>query len=563
VADHRPPPELTVRSLAVGLAVGSLLAAGNIYAGLVLGVVADAALTIVLVSFGVFAALASIARPLAAREANAGQVAGNSAAQMAVTAGLAGPIPALAMSGAAPNPVWVALWAAALGVLGTVLAAPLRRTFIEERSLPFPTGRATAELIGSLSGDAGDGGSQIRWLAAMAILAALVTAARDGAGWIPAAIALPLSIAGVPAAVYTLGVGLSPLLVGVGLLVGARIGASILGGALLAWAVIGPLLVARGEADASFEGLIGWLLWPGVAFMVSSSLASLAFGAPALWRRTSSPRTAAAAPRDRRAIAGGVACAALVIAIGWFGFGVQPLIGAAAVVLAVLFSVVAIRAMGETDTTPSGPLGGLTQIAVGAAAPGSANTLFAGGVTNGVSSHAATLMQGFCAGRILGSRPRALLVAQLLGIAFGTAAAVVAYHLLDRAYVIGSQVLPAPSALSWKATADVLAGGLAGMPRGAAIAAGIAAAAGVALSALERSRAGRFLPSPVALGIGFIVGVQSAVAIVAGVALLALARRRASGWSQTHTPAIASGLIAGESLCAILVAALVLAHVIG
>jgi uncharacterized oligopeptide transporter (OPT) family protein len=552
-----------VRSLALGLAVGSLLAAGNIYAGLVLGVVADAALTIVLVSFGVFAALAAVARPLGAREANAAQVAGNSAAQMAVTAGLAGPIPALALGGGAPHPVWVALWAAALGALGTALAAPLRRTFIEERSLPFPTGRATAELIGTLSGDAGAGGSQVRWLAAMAILAALVTAARDGAGWIPAAIALPISLAGVPAAVYTLGVGLSPLLCGVGLLVGVRIGASILGGALVAWGVIGPLLVARGEVDASFEGLIGWLLWPGVAFMVSSSLASLGFGAPALWRRTSAPRRQARATRDRRAIAGGLVCAAVVIAIGWSGFGVHPVIGAAAVVLAVLFSVVAIRAIGETDTTPSGPLGGLTQIAVGAAAPGSGNTLFAGGVTNGVSGHAATLMQGFCAGRVLGSRPRALVIAQVLGIAAGTVAAVFAYHLLDRAYVIGSQALPAPSALSWKATADVLAGGLAGMPRGAAIAAAIAAAAGVALSALERGRAGRFLPSPVALGIGFIVGVQSAVAIVVGVAFLALARRRASGWSEKHAPAIASGLIAGESLCAILVAALVLAHVIG
>src|ERR1041385_5523029 len=118
----------------------------------------------------------------------------------------------------------------------------------------------------------------IGWLVAAALGAAAVTVARDGYHLIGEAWILPTAIAGVPAASLSLGVAASPLSLGVGLLVGARVGLSMLLGAAIAWAGIAPQLVASGVAEANFDSLRVWMIWPGAALMVASSLTALALG---------------------------------------------------------------------------------------------------------------------------------------------------------------------------------------------------------------------------------------------------------------------------------------------
>ena len=76
----------------------------------------------------------------------------------------------------------------------------------------------------------------------------------------------------------------SPLLIGFGAIIGLRIGVSLLLGAVLAWGVIGPEILQSGwvamgdeNPDSSwFATMVNWLLWPGVALMVTSSIASFA-----------------------------------------------------------------------------------------------------------------------------------------------------------------------------------------------------------------------------------------------------------------------------------------------
>lgn len=553
--------ELTARAIGFGLLMGGLLAAGNVYTGIKVAFLDGGATTLVLVSVALFAALR---RPLSALEANIAQAAGSSAAVMALTAGVIGPMPALAMSDHAPSPVWIGLWGASLGLFGSLIAVPFRRQLIEDEAMPFPSGLATGELIKDLSA-AGARAARSRVLALFVCLAAaaLLVVLRDAVSVVPAELPLPIAIGGIPAAALAIGFSPNALILGVGLLVGVRVALSMALGGAVAWAGLAPLLHRHGAiASPDFIAGLNWLVWPGASMMVASSLTSLALSAGALWRGWSR-RRADAEPRwrwlRRTAALGGAA----IVLFGWIGFGVNPLVGLFALALSVVFSVIAMRATGETDQAPCGPLGTLAQGLAGAAAPGSTlQPLFAGGVTNGVTAHASSMMQSWKAGREVGASPARVLAAQIAGVAVGTVTAVLAYVVLDHAYGIGSQALPSPIAMSWKVTAEVVQQGLDSMPPGAPIAALVAAAAGVLLTLVERGRAGRFAPSPVGLAVGFIVPLSTTAGIALGALLFAAARRARPAWCDQHGTAIAAGLITGEALTGIVVASLVVAGVV-
>jgi uncharacterized oligopeptide transporter (OPT) family protein len=542
--------ELTVRAVAWGLVLGVLLAAVNVYAGLKIAYVDFGSSTLVLLTFAAFGVGA---RRFTAREANVAQVVGTSAGAMAITAGVTGSIPALAMSGRETSPLAIFVWGGALAVLGTFAAIPFRATMIEVKQLPFPSARAAGELIRSLFVE-GRGSRRNVWvLAGAGLAAALVTTAREGLHLIGAGWMLPISIAGISAAHLSIGITASPLLVGVGLLAGARVGASMLLGAVIAWIAIAPRL---GVAEPDYTTLVGWTTWPGAALMIAGSLTGLALDARDLLRATQL-RSGAAGPWVWIAMLG---AAAVVIAAGRYGFGVHPLLGALAVVLAVLFSVAAMQATGETDTTPAGSLGSVAQIAIGATGPGDISPpLFAGGVANGVAAQAATMMNGWKAGSLVGATPARLLGAQLAGIAAGTAASLGAFWLIRKAYVLGGEAMPVPGALSWRAMAEAVAKGTEHMPAGAPVAALVAGIAAIALTLLQRvKRVQRFLPSPIAMGLAFVMPFSLAATLALSAFGFGIAAARAPAWFERNGPSLGSGLVVGEAVPGLVIALILL-----
>src|SRR2546423_741454 len=91
----------------------------------------------------------------------------------------------------------------------------------------WDTGSLTAAVLGSSS----DARSRTRALAVSAAAALALTWLRDGKpAVVPAAIFLPMHLAGATAASFTVGMGVSPMLMGAGVLVGPRIGGSVLAG---------------------------------------------------------------------------------------------------------------------------------------------------------------------------------------------------------------------------------------------------------------------------------------------------------------------------------------------
>jgi uncharacterized oligopeptide transporter (OPT) family protein len=146
--------------------------------------------------------------------------------------------------------------------------------------------------------------------------------------------------------------------------------------------------------------------------------------------------------------------------------------------------------------------------------------------------------------------------AQILGAVIGAAAAVPAYIAITHAYGIGTEALPSPSALSWKATAEAVRGGVAAMPRYAAAAGAIGFAVGIILSALGRTRWGRFVPSPAAMGMAVIEPFSLSMTVFLGGLLLVIIKRVRPSMPEAELMSVAAGGIAGESVMGVIVAAL-------
>ena len=77
-----------------------------------------------------------------------------------------------------------------------------------------------------------------------------------------------------------------------------------------------------------------------------------------------------------------------------------------AVPLAFLLSLVACRVTGETDTTPIGAMGQVTQFTFGALDPGNANlTLMSANITAAAAGSSADLLTDLKSGYLLGANP--------------------------------------------------------------------------------------------------------------------------------------------------------------
>lgn len=560
--------ELTARALGLGCAIGVLLATINVYMGLKTSWWESGCIIASVLGFGVLGPLTRGGRsPYSALENNITQTTASAVGAVPAAAGLLGALPALTLLGQSVAGWAVVAWGLALGALGVLAAFLLRRRLIVEEGLPFPTGAATAELIGTLHG-AGEKRAGRAWgLGGVTLASMALTWVRDARGWIPGMSSLPGTLAGVPAATFTLGLAWSPMLLGIGAMAGPHMGLSMLAGGLAAWGVIAPTLVRAGVAAGDYEALAGWLTWPGVGLMVGAAAVSLVGQA----------RDFAGALRDVRGLGGpdgdgagrwvaGVGLLAVLAVLG-LGAGVFGLSGGHLLIVLVLLlplCAVCARAAGQTDISPASFMGQFTQVAAGALPGGAGPNIAAGSVTSGAAAHAGVSMWALKAGHLLGASPRRQLVAQLVGVGVGAAVSVPVYLLLARAYTLGSEALPAPAARQFHTLAELSVKGLSGLPPYAALAAAVGFALGVGLSLGQslgqslagRGRLARVLPSPVALGIGFLVPAAYAVTLCAGALLVLLGRRFWPEASGRHAPALGAGAIAGESLIGVLVAAL-------
>ncbi len=601
IAAERTLKETTVKAVGLGILLSVVLGAANTYLGLRVGLTVSASIPAAVVSM----ALLRLFRERTILENNAVQTAASAGESLA--AGILFTIPALLLLG-----YWseVGYWQTTLvalagGFLGVLFTVPLRRALIVEAQLDFPEGIATSEVL--KAGEAG--GSGVGSLVVGAALGMGVKFMETGLGmWRATAdFAARIGNKGVAA----MGLDVSPALLGVGYIIGIRIASLVFAGGVLGWFVAMPLysVYSSGSiltlADGSLfdyaanpAGTAAGAIWStriryiGAGAMLVGGLWSLVKLRQPLGKAIRQGINAARGPdadagpviRTEREIGtratflGVLAMVIPVMALYWYAtqsLAVAAVLGIIMVVTGFLFSAVAGYMAGLVGSS-NNPISGVTILTVLAAAfslrlmgvdstLGPAATILVAAVIACAGAIAGDNMQDLKAGYLLGATPKRQQAMQMVGVTAAAFAVAPVLNLLDKAYTIGSAELAAPQAGLMASIADaVFNGGL----QTAMFAAGTALA--ILLIILDEILAAkgstfRTPVMPVAVGIYLPVGLTSPM-FIGG--LIAWATGRATATRSISIAdkgrraglLLASGLIAGEALVGIAIAAVLAAN---
>ncbi|HET6435555.1 MAG TPA: oligopeptide transporter, OPT family [Xanthomonadaceae bacterium] len=224
-------PQLTLRAVLLSMVLAVILSAANAYLGLFAGLTVATAIPAAVVSMGVLRLFGG-GTILENNIVQTGASAGSS-----IAAGVIFTIPALIILGYWQDfrYSWVLAIAGLGGLLGVLFSVPLRRSMIVEEPLPFPEGKAAAEVL--KAGENPGPGLKILAMSA-AIGAVLKAAAASGFRLIPDTAA---GAGFFGRYLGYMGTNLSPALLGVGYIVGLNIGIVVLSGSILSWHIAIPI----------------------------------------------------------------------------------------------------------------------------------------------------------------------------------------------------------------------------------------------------------------------------------------------------------------------------------
>ena len=622
-------PQLTVRAVLVGSILGFLLAFTNLYIGLKTGWALGVAITACILSYAIWNVFlkAGLAKtPMTILETNCMQSAASSAGY-ATGGTFVSAIAALLMLSATPDnpkgehlPVIVLVaWTLFLGVLGTVMAIPMKRSMINKERLKFPSGTAAAVTLQSLFSSGGEALKKARALlwatvggAVFPILIELEFVTKsvvdDVTGKVekvrsalfPAEsnlfdflqLAVPGThvegdkvVANQPSH-WTMVMDHNPVMIAAGAIVGLRTTLYMMLGALALIYVAGPLAydnqwfspVTHTMIRAATEPWKAWKeigIWVGVPIMVSYGLLSFALqwrtivravrGMGGAGGSSDSALVAATEAPTSWFVWGTLLSGAAVVWVAHHYFEVPWIYGSLAVVMTFFLSLVACRATGESDITPIGAMGKIMQLTYGVLIPQSMTAnLMTAGITSSAAGSAADLLNDLKSGYLLGANPRRQFMAQLLGVLGGTAATVTGFMLLvpDATALNGvggtAPKFPAPAAQAWKAVAEVFKTGLDNMHPMHRSAIVVGLSLGAAMLALEilLPRFKKWLPSATGIGLGLILPFQYPLSMLIGALGAWIWTARNKESAESYLIPVSAGVIAGVSIMGVLVAML-------
>ena len=227
-----------------------------------------------------------------------------------------------------------------------------------------------------------------------------------------------------------------------------------------------------------------------------------------------------------------------------------------AVLMSFILALVACRVTGETDTTPIGAMGKVTQLTFGALSPGNMNVnLMAANITSGSAIAAADLLTDLKSGYLLGANPRKQFLAQFAGIFSGTLITVLSFQVLvPDASALGSDQFPAPAAQSWKAVAVALSKGLAALGPIKIWSIFIGGLIGLLLPVLEKvfPRQKTWIPSAAAVGLSWTFHWYYSLLFFLGAVIGWVFEKKRPKLSEEFPFPAASGVIAGGSLMGVI-----------
>jgi uncharacterized oligopeptide transporter (OPT) family protein len=227
-----------------------------------------------------------------------------------------------------------------------------------------------------------------------------------------------------------------------------------------------------------------------------------------------------------------------------------------AVLLSLPLMLVGLRVLGETNWGPISAMSNMMQAIFAIISPGNVPVnMSSSGLTGTIAVTSEALMQDFKAGQLIGSNSRNLTIAQLIAAPVGSMATAVVYPVLRDRFGIGPQGLSSPISVKWAGFAELLTKGLDALPPGCLVGLVIGIAVGIGLTLLAEKYTD-VVPSPSAIGIGMLIPASVLMTfILGGVGQFVWARVSPRSEKDFRVP-LASGLIAGEAILAVVLAIL-------
>ncbi len=608
--------EFTFRAVLLGLIMTAILGAANAYLGLRAGMTIAATYPAAVIGMSVLRLLkGSLLEENIARTVGA---IGESVAAGAVFTipafVLAGLWPSLGV-----ERYWQSVALMVIGgLLGILFVTLLRRVMVEDPELPFPESVAAGEI--HKAGQRGSKAAKILF-ANMGFGAVMYFLSQINLFWytqdvlikipkMPNGLRLGRSTASPILATGGMSTfnspAVSPAYLGVGYIIGPRLAALNFAGGVLAWGLLVPLLIyflgpslPAMPSDSSAEAY-----WSGVAFSVWYSIVrpiavgGMLVGAgftlfrmrkqllAGMKRAVSDLKKSAEAhqatdrtDRDLSAkvvfLGVGVVFLAMVGLYYFFIAGAHNLashkamVGAivAAAVMVVLgffFAAVSGNLVGMIGSS-NNPVSGLTlctlvvaallMVALGVSGTGGvAAVLGVAAVVCVSSAVAGEMLQDLKVGYILGGTPAKMQLGDIFGILVASLVLFLPLMILDKAYHFGSAALPAPQAGLMAMLAQGIVGG--NMPWPLVV---VGILMGFAMIMVE-------VKSPMLFSVGMYLPLETTFAIFIGglIRWLTDKLRDRHGYNDAQKARVdnagvltASGLIAGEALCGLVIAAIV------
>jgi putative OPT family oligopeptide transporter len=487
--------EFSFRAALVGAIIGILFGAANAYLGLRVGITVSASIPAAVMSIAVFRALSRmrISAPATILENNIVQTIGSSGEAMA--AGIIYTMPALILLGQSPNVLKIFVLGAIGGTLGVLFMVPLRRYLIvrEHGKLTYPEGTACAGVL--IAGQ--KGGEMGRMVFAGLGLGAVYEFFASGMGlWkTTPAWRLPRYDAAEISAEA------SPALLGVGYIIGPRIAAVMFAGGALAWLVFIPAIKLFGAgsptmfpatvpiADLDPTGIWkSYVRYIGAGAVVFGGFVTMIRSLPVIFSsaRAMLPtrgtahelkeKWSAIAAHDRdlpgsALLIGITICLVAMIALPKNLVPGEILTSILATVFAFFFVAVSARVVGLVGSS-SNPISGMTIAALLATTlifkllgwtdgGHQAAALAVGAIVCLAAANAGDTSQDLKTGFLVGATPWKMQLGELVGVLSAAAVIGLIVLRLDKAYTLGSPILPAPQAtLMTMVVKGVLAGDL-------------------------------------------------------------------------------------------------------
>ena len=573
--------QLTWRAVLMGSCLGGVLSLTNLYIGLKAGWGFGVAITASILSYAIWTSLLKVGlarTPMTILENNCMQSTASSAGYSTGGTLVSAFAAYIIINHQSMSVPLMLVWVFFVAVLGVTMAIPMKRQMINIEQLRFPSGIAAAGTLRALHAKSSQGLRAAKALGLAGLIAAIDKVWVEGLSTISASLERFSSGAQLT--------GLQKWLLGshyeawsgrtvvfswdfiflaAGAITGMRVCATMFVSGTLCWAMVVPVLQTEGVIEvAGFTAIVQWTLWFGASCMVAAGLLSFALS----WRTALSAfrdlgqmlALRSAAPSEPCRIEAPMSWFAVgqivsLVALAWLGhvsFSIPVWETAIAVALSFWLALVACRVTGETDTTPVGAMGKVTQLIFGGLSPGNVNVnLMSANITAGAATSAADLLTDLKSGYLLGANPRQQFVAQFSGIFVGTVVSVLTFAVLvPNAQVLGTDQFPAPAAQTWSAVAIALGQGLSSLDSVKLwlIFVGGVVAVPLTLAPVLFPKYQEYLPSASAFGLAWVFPWYYGLLFFLGALIALLLERRRPKLAKEFTLPVASGVVAGGSL---------------